>query len=137
MHEMKAADQRFRGDQAEGLTEAQRALDLENQGRIDSLYAVHGVYIGRSLVGPRYETVMWAIIQHSDAGMMERYLPVVHQAYLAGEIGQGPFKMLIDRYHGLTEGFQVFGSQSGFGFELADEATRRSISQRYDLDGSP
>jgi len=134
MRRIEIADQRYRLSQVEGNREKQRALDQENQQRIDSLYVAHGAYIGRSMVGQKYEAVMWAVIQHSDAAMMGRYLPVVHQAYLNKEIGQGPFKMLIDRYYGLTEGYQVFGTQSGFGFELADEVVKQSIVRRYNLD---
>jgi len=41
--------------------------------------------------------------------------------------------MLIDRFYGLKYGYQIFGSQSGFGFEMADEETRKKIELKYGI----
>ena len=74
------------------------------------------------------------MIQHAQVETMGRYLPVVHQAFLSGELAAGPLKMLIDRYYGLKYGYQIFGSQTGFGFDLADEQTREAILEQYQLE---
>jgi len=33
--------------------------------------------------------------------------------------------MMLDRYHGLKYGYQIFGRQSGFGFDLAGEKSEK------------
>lgn len=111
----------------------QNALDLKNQQLIDSLFLVHKKYLGRSIVGEKFETTMWAVIQHSNAAMMEKYLPILQKAVAEKQLDSGPFKMTIDRFYGLKYGYQVFGSQSGFGFELADEATRQKVMEQYNI----
>jgi hypothetical protein len=111
----------------------QRALDIENQLTIDSLFAVHGNYLGESLVGPKFASTMWAVIQHSNEEMMEKYLPVMKNAVAQGEMGESMLKMTIDRYYALTEGFQVFGSQSGMNVDLATVEKRNEIAKLYGI----
>jgi hypothetical protein len=102
---------------------------------IDALYKKYETYIGRSLVGKKFENVMWAVIQHSNIDMMERYLPVIKKAVTDKEIEVGPLKMLIDRFYGLKYGYQIFGSQGeGFGFKLADEKTKNEIKIMYGIE---
>lgn len=112
---------------------AQKILDSKNQQIIDSLYSQHKSYVGKSLVGEKFNFVMWSVIQHSNLQMMEKYLPVVQQAVKNKELNLVPLKMLIDRYYGLKYGYQVFGSQSGFGFELADDKKRKEIELKYGM----
>ncbi|MCB0630535.1 MAG: hypothetical protein R2824_27280 [Saprospiraceae bacterium] len=134
MDRINRSDQQYREKSGDRQLPKQAALDRRNQGLIDSLYTEYGTYIGRSLVGQRYESTMWAVIQHANEAMMERYLPVVYQAYRAGELAEGPLKMLLDRYYGLKYGYQIFGSQTGFGFDLADERTRNKVLEQYPLE---
>lgn len=123
-----ADDQHDRSSQSEH----QRALDAANQARIDRLFARYNTYIGRSLVGEELDYVMFLVIQHSDLEYMERYLPHVQTAVASGELGDvTPLKMLIDRIYTAREGYQVFGSQGGI--PIADEATRRSIIEAYQI----
>jgi hypothetical protein len=110
----------------------QRPLDLQNQALVRELYRAHGRYVGRDLVGRRFETAMWAVIQHSDPAMMEEYLPVVQQAVADGQLEATPFKMLIDRVHTIRHGTQVFGSQVGV--PLADDQTRSAVKSQYRLE---
>ncbi len=133
MVRVKEADQRHRGTNGGALDEQQRALDRANLATIDSLAQRFGGYVGRDLVGPDLETVMWAVIQHADVRTMGAYLPMVAAAVREGQLASGPLKMLLDRYHGLQYGYQLFGTQSGFGFEMADEATRERIAAEYGL----
>jgi len=131
--DIQEVDGRYRKD-SDSAFELQKPLDLKNQRLIDSLFQIYESYIGRSLVGQQYEHVMWSVIQHSNMEMMGKYLSIIHQAFLSDEIGKMPFKMLLDRYYGLKHGYQIFGSQSGFGFELADEETRRKIMSEYGVE---
>ncbi len=127
-------DQQYRGDEYELHIEEQKALDKENQVTIDSLHEVHGVYIGESLVGPKFESTMWAVIQHSNPRMMEKYLPVLKRAAQDEELAVAALKMTIDRYYALEYRYQIFGSQGGdLGVKLADQATRERVMKEYGI----
>lgn len=111
--------------------EKQRPFDLKNQQDIAALFAKYKTYIGRSLVGKEYESVMWAVIQHSNPEMMEQFLPVVQKAVADKELAVTPLKMLIDRVYAIRTKQQIFGSQGGV--PLADENTRAAVMQKYGL----
>src|SRR5690606_9983453 len=113
---------------------SQKQFDITNQLKVDSLYNTYQRYIGKSLVGKKFENVMWQVIQHSNPEMMHKYLPIIQKAVEENEIDVGPFKMLIDRFYGLKYGYQIFGSQSGFGFELADDKKRKEIKLKYGIE---
>ncbi|MFK7756852.1 MAG: hypothetical protein AB8B53_07965 [Flavobacteriales bacterium] len=130
--EIGLADALYRDNQVIDW-EKQKILDQKNQNLIDSLYLANGKYIGKSMVGDTYSYVMWSVIQHSDQDMMKKYLPVVLNAVKNNELGEVPLKMLLDRYYGLAYGYQIFGSQKGFGFDLADEETREKIKREYNI----
>lgn len=110
MHQIRIDDQKYRVGKNQDA-QLQAALDAKNLKIIDSLYDVHQCYIGKSLVGKKYESVMWAVIQHSDLEVMEKYLPVVHQAVIKDDLAEGPLKLLIDRIYALKYGYQIFDSQ--------------------------
>ncbi|MEL6562137.1 MAG: DUF6624 domain-containing protein [Bacteroidota bacterium] len=109
----------------------QQLVDEENIQIIDSLYDIHKKYIGSSLVGIEYRNSMWAVIQHSDLEHQEKYLPIVHQGVIDGELPDTPLKMLIDRVYKKKYGYQIFGSQSGGA--LADDATVEKVKNEYGL----
>ncbi|MFK8160838.1 MAG: hypothetical protein AB8H12_00105 [Lewinella sp.] len=123
-------DQRFRKDHYQ--PELQTPLDRENERIIDSLYTVYDAYIGNDLVGDKFETVMWLVIQHSRLETMERYLPAVHQAVQKKTLAEAPLRMLIDRVYTQKTGRQVFGSQKGV--ELMPAADREQISREYGVE---
>jgi len=136
MSSIGADDQKFRV-----LTpvnwDKQHPLDIKNRHLIDSLYAVYKTYIGKTLVGKDYESVMWAIIQHSpssstDTYMMEKYLPEVSKAVEQNELAITPLKMLIDRIYTIKYHYQIFGSQTGV--PVADEKTKSEIRKKYNID---
>jgi len=129
-------DQRYRNtDSTKKISSKQHLLDKENQVTVDSLYRVHTAYVGKNRVGKKFESVMWAVIQHSNVEMMERYLPVVKKAVLDKELEVAPLKMLIDRFYGLKYGYQIFGSQGdGFGFKTADEKTIKEVKLEYGIE---
>jgi hypothetical protein len=112
----------------------QQILDSQNQFYVDSLYNKYKTYIGKSLVGESFNSVVWSVIQHSNLEMMEKYLPIIQKAVEEKELHVVPFKMLIDRFYGLKYGYQIFGSQNGFGFELADDKRRKEIELKYRIE---
>ncbi|PQJ79091.1 hypothetical protein [Polaribacter porphyrae] len=132
---IKENDLKFRNkDNIEDRIKKQRVLDVKNQKSIDSLFQIHKSYLGVSMVGEKFQTVMWSVIQHSNVEMMEKYLPIIHKAYLKEDIFQYNLRMLIDRFYGLKYGYQIYGSQSGFGFDMANSTTRSKISKKYNID---
>ncbi|WP_379089491.1 hypothetical protein [Pedobacter sp. UC225_65] len=131
IHAIELADQKFRTSKD---LNKQKTLDLKNQKQIDSLYQNYHTYIGKSLVGEKLAGTMFLVIQHSNLEMMEKYLPVIQKAVQEKEIPLAALKMLIDRVYGLKYGYQIFGSQTGFGFANADEKTRLAIKKKYGID---
>jgi len=136
MSKIRINDQLYRGSDLEYKTNLtkQNKLDLNNIRIVDSLFIEHKKYIGKSLVGEKFETGMWAVIQHSNIEMMEKYLPIIQKAVKNNEIHLTTLKMLIDRVYGLKYGYQIFGSQNGFGFELADDKKRKEIELKYGIE---
>lgn len=127
-------DQKYRSEDEQKFKTKQPELDIQNQKIIDSLFAEYEKYIGKSLVGKKFEYVMWSVIQHSNPDMMEKYLPIVQKAVENNELEKTPLKMLVDRFYGLKYGYQIFGSQNGFGFKMADEQTRKAIIKKYKIE---
>lgn len=121
-------DQKYRSADME----KQHDLDFKNQKIIDSLFINHKTYIGKSLVGDKYQSAMWAVIQHSNIEMMEKYLPIIQNAVKEEELSVVPFKMLIDRVYWINNGYQIFGSQAGV--DLADKKTRTEIAKKYGVE---
>jgi len=134
MNQVNIDDQKYRNQSSRELLDKQKKLDIENQKIINALYKEHKTYLGKSLVGEKFESVMWAVIQHSNTEMLSEYLPIIQKAVKEKELDEVPLKMMIDRYYGLTYGYQIFGSQSGFGFELADEKKKKEIKLKYGIE---
>lgn len=128
MAHLKKTDQKHRGFGSEFSKQA--SIDAENIRIVDSLYSNYKTYIGKSLVGDNFESVMWAVIQHSDLVHQEEYLPVVYQAVKNKELPETPLKMLIDRVYGNKYGYQIFGSQ---GYELASDEVILEVKKKYQL----
>lgn len=130
MVKISEQDQRFRKGTYNPTL--QTPLDRKNERTIDSLYAAYGQYIGRDLVGERYESVMWSVIQHSRLPTMEHYLPVLKGAVGNDNLNETPLRMLIDRVYTAKTGRQVFGSQQGV--QLMPKAERDQICIKYGID---
>jgi hypothetical protein len=127
-------DQKYRTESSSELQLKQKQLDNQNQIQIDSLFNIYKSYIGKTLVGEKFESVIWSVVQHSNIEMMGKYLPIIQKAVEEKELDIVPFKMLIDRFYGLKYGYQVFGSQSGFGFEIANEKKIKEIEIKYGIE---
>lgn len=123
MHDLNKSDQDLR--KSKNTDDELLAMGKQNMEVIDSLYLVHGAYIGSSLVGKEYGSTMWLMIQHSDIETMKRYLPVILDAVKNKDLKPIPAKMLIDRIYGAEFGYQIFGSQPGV--KMAPEKIREEI----------
>lgn len=130
MMEINETDQMYRNE-AEVDWSLQTPLDERNMAIIDSLYQFHNAYVGKNLVGEKFSSTMWMVIQHSTVEKMEEYLPIVHDGVTAGDLHPTPLKMLIDRIHAIKHGYQFFGSQGGV--EIASDEARAEIEKAYGL----
>lgn len=110
----------------------QKQLDIRNQVKIDSLYKDYQTYLGKSLVGNEFKSVMWQVIQHSNLNYMEKYLPIVISAVKNNELGESALKYLIDRIYSEKHNYQIFGSQENI--KIADEKTRKEIKLKYGME---
>lgn len=110
----------------------QMELDKINIKIIDSLYSIHKEYIGKSLVGIKLSSTMWAVIQHSNLNKMEKYLPVIKEAIDKGELNKTVIKLLIDRIYSIKHNKQIFGSQVGI--PIAEDTIVSKIRQKYGFD---
>ena len=113
----------------------QTPIDQRNLRLIDSLYAVHQMYIGEDLVGKEMSHIMWLIIQHSNLEKMEFYLPVIHEAVQNSQLATTPLKMLLDRIHCIKYDYQFFGSQFGGDEECVEKKgkEKEAILKKYNL----
>jgi hypothetical protein len=130
MQQLNEKDKQHRG--LNDNREKQRPLDAANIQAVDSLFAVYGKYIGKSQVGDKFSSTMWAIIQHADLARQEKYLPLVWQGVKDGELHEMPLKMLIDRVYAQKYGYQIFGSQSKS--LLASDEIIAEVKKEYSLE---
>ncbi len=105
-------------------------LDRQNTLDIEAIIKKYG-YPGRKLVGERYESVAWAVLQHADLSYQEKYLPVIHKAVQDNQLPEVPLKMLIDRIYYKKTGFQIFGSQAGVDF--ANDSVIEDVKKKYSI----
>ncbi len=108
----------------------QRPLDIQNAKDVEAIITKYG-YPGRRLVGERFESVAWAVLQHAELKYQEKYLPLIHKAVLEKQLEEQPLKMLIDRIYWKKTGFQIFGSQGSVDF--ADDKTIADVKKKYSL----
>ncbi len=108
----------------------QRPLDIQNTKDVEAIIAKYG-YPGRRLVGERFESVAWAVLQHAELEYQEKYLPLIHKAVLEKQLEEQPLKMLIDRIYWKKTGFQIFGSQGSVDF--ADDKVIADVKKKYSI----
>lgn len=127
INQIKIDDQKTRDNE-----NLQNKLDAKNQKKIDSLYAIHQTYIGKTLVGNKFKHVMWAVIQHANVTYMEKYLTTVISAVKNGELNQEPLKYLIDRIYSNKYNYQIFGTQVNI--KMADNKIRKKVKTKYNIE---
>ena len=133
IHQISEDDQKYRKVKGEMDWSIQTPLDKKNMRLIDSLYNIKHTYIGKTLVGEKLESTMWAVIQHSEIKTMEKYLPIMHEAVKKGELSEGTIKLTIDRIYCAKYNYQPFGSQYGGDCELSSTEVREKVKEKYGL----
>ncbi|MFH1686618.1 MAG: DUF6624 domain-containing protein [bacterium] len=95
----------------------QHEADSLNQQRLDSIVDLHG-WPQASEVGSEAAMAAFLIVQHSNLGCMQKYLPAIRRQFNLGEIPGQHLALLEDRVLMLQDLPQIYGSQIVF-----DEAT--------------
>lgn len=131
MHQISEDDKRYRKVRGAVDWSMQTPLDKKNMQLIDSLYNIKHTYIGKSLVGKELAHTMWAVIQHSKIEIMEKYLPIMHEAVKKDELPQGTLKLTIDRIYCAKYNYQPFGSQYGGDCDLSNKEVREKVKAKY------
>jgi len=95
---------------ASPLAVEMRETDKRNQARLITIINQYG-WPGRSLVGKAGATTAFLIIQHADAEMQQKYLPLVQKAAAQGELEKSAAALLQDRVLMGQGKPQLYGSQ--------------------------
>jgi hypothetical protein len=94
-------------DSLEELMGAQDSIDLVIVSHILDTYG----WIGTDSIGPSGSTTLWAVIQHSDLDVQQKYLPMMRTAVQQGRAHASELAYLEDRV-ALQEGRkQSYGTQ--------------------------
>ncbi len=107
------------------------ALDRANAARLGEILVAHG-WPGKSLVGEQASDAAFLIVQHADADLQRRALPLLEQAYQSGEATGQQLAKLTDRVR-LNQGKpQLYGTQVVFSSD--GEMTVEPIEDESRLD---
>lgn len=121
-------DQRYRSPYDSVM---QNPIDRQTIKDIENIIEKYG-YPGKSLVGEKYASIAWLVIQHSELIYQEKYLPLIHKAVNNNELSDAPLRMLLDRIYTQKIGKQIFGSQLGIDF--ADDQFINEVKKNYNLE---
>jgi TonB family protein len=88
----------------------QDSIDAKNLAKIDKIIARYG-YPGKSLVGEKYMSVAFMVVQHAEPEAREKYLPLMLDASKRGELRASSVAIMIDRSKVDKREKQVYGSQ--------------------------
>lgn len=91
-----------------------QATDAANAGFVSDLVDAHG-WPTPGLVGADGVNAAFLIVQHADAEVQERMLPLVEAAYRAGDLPGQSYALLLDRVRIGRGESQVYGTQAGPG----------------------
>ncbi len=130
LNNLSIKDQKFRKNLDKENLIDQRTFDQDNIKEAESIIKTYG-YPGTSMVGKKFDFVIWIIIQHADLQYQEKYLPIIAATVEKGELNKTPLKMLLDRIYHRKTGFQIFGSQVGVPF--SDDKTIGEVKLKYNL----
>jgi TonB family protein len=122
--EIGRSDQQYRGTpvsaagkkygwnsaQVNELMRKQAEIDIANLGKVEKIIAQYG-YPGKTLVGEKYMSIAFLVIQHNDHQVQVKYLPVLTEAANKGELKWSSLALLIDRVKTGNGEKQVYGSQ--------------------------
>jgi TonB family protein len=92
------------------LMHKQDALDIANLAKVEKMIAQYG-YPGKTLVGEKYMSTAFMVIQHNDHEVQIKYLPLLTEAANKGELNWSSLALMIDRVKTGNGEKQVYGSQ--------------------------
>jgi hypothetical protein len=109
----------WKSHQVDSLYEGMGIQDPINLGIVTHILDTYG-WIGTDSIGPAGSTTLWAVIQHADLDVQQKYLPLMRTAVQQGRAHASELAYLEDRV-ALQEGKkQSYGTQ----FRL-DEKTNK------------
>lgn len=92
------------------LMHKQDALDNSNLAKVEKIIAQYG-YPGKTLVGEKYKSIAFIVIQHNDHDVQVKYLPLLTEAANKGELNWSSLALMLDRVKTGNGEKQVYGSQ--------------------------
>ncbi|HEY4110709.1 DUF6624 domain-containing protein [Puia sp.] len=96
--------------QVDSLEDLMSTQDSINLGVVTHIIDTYG-WIGPDSIGPSGSTTLWIVIQHSDLGIQQKYLPLMRAAVRQGRAHASELAYLEDRV-ALEEGKkQLYGTQ--------------------------
>lgn len=94
----------------EALAKKMKENDSINLVKVESIIEKYG-YPGKSLVGERESNTAWAVIQHSDLEIIEKYLETLKKAADNKELRFTSYALSLDRSLMYAGKPQIYGSQ--------------------------
>jgi len=89
-----------------------KAMDKQHLTEVDEIIQQAGGYPGRTMVGQPLDQVAFLVIQHStDAGVQEKYLPMVTEAAQKNELDKASVAVLTDQIKVQKKEKQLYGTQ--------------------------
>ncbi|SFF39045.1 DUF6624 domain-containing protein [Spirosoma endophyticum] len=117
----------FKSTQAQSLWEQMRQVDSINLPKVERMIAQYG-YPGKRLVGEKQNETAWLVIQHAPLEVQEKYLPLLQEAAVQGQLSKASVALTIDRIRVRKGQKQLYGSQvhndangQPIGFEPIDD----------------
>lgn len=124
LSEIDRADQQYRGapvsiagkkygwnsSQVNELMRKQGLADATNLAKVLKMIARYG-YPGKTLVGEKYMSTAFMVIQHNDHAVQAEYLPLLTEAANKGELGWSSLALMVDRVKTGNGEKRVYGSQ--------------------------
>jgi len=129
LNDLITEDQKWRNGSDEDLKK-QNKVDSVNILKAEEIIKKYG-YPGEKMVGRKFSSVIFIVIQHADLNYQEKYLPLLAKAVDENELGKSALRMLLDRIYHKKTGHQIFGSQVGVPF--SDDKTIEEVKQKYNL----
>ena len=111
-----------------------RETDAENTARIVEIVEAYG-WPTPEMVGADGVNAAFLLVQHAGSEVQEQMLPLVEEAYHAGDLPGQSYAMLLDRVLVFSRGEpQVYGTQSTFNAEgelvLSPVADEEALDER-------
>jgi hypothetical protein len=108
----------------------QTDIDKSTIMKVEEVTKEYG-YPGTSMVGSKFDFVIWIIIQHAALEFQEKYLDLIAKAVQENQLGKTSLRMLLDGIYHKKTGFQIFGFEIGVPF--SDDKTIQEVKEKYNL----